>query len=219
MKIVDDILATVDSSSAVALVGLDISAAFDTVSHRKLLSRLEHDFSIEEIVLEWINSYILKQTFFVRIGNSSSAVAQMLSGVPKGSVLGPILFTAYVSPIGRLIELMTPNSIPPYRQSRCMHRPVGVMFSWITTMVLRERSPSKPDKSEVCFFGTRQKLRHADKPSSIKVAGCCIDVCEKLKTLGVTLDSALTIEDHINGVVRSCNFHIRALRHIRRHLT
>ena len=72
-----------------------------------------------------------------------------------------------------------------------------------------------PDKSEVCFFGTRQKLRHADKPSSIQVAGCCIDVCEKLKTL----DSALTFEDHINGVVRSCNFHIRALRHIRRHLT
>ena len=76
-----------------------------------------------------------------------------------------------------------------------------------------------PDKSEVCFFGTRQKLRHADKPSSIKVAGCCIDVCKILKTFGGTLDSALTFEDHINGVVRSCNFHIRALRHIRRHLT
>ena len=44
-------------------------------------------------------------------------------------------------------------------------------------------------------------------------------MCEKLKTLGVTLDSALTFEDHINGVVRSCNFYIRALRHIRRNLT
>ena len=60
----------------------------------------------------------------------------------------------------------------------------------------------------------RKKLRHADKPSTIKVA-----VLEKLKTLGDTLDSALTFEDHINGVVRSCNFHIRALRRIRRHLT
>ena len=44
-------------------------------------------------------------------------------------------------------------------------------------------------------------------------------MCEKLKTLSVTLNSALTFEDHINGVVRSCIFHIRALRHIRRHLT
>ena len=96
-----------------------------------------------------------------------------------------------------------------------MYRPVGVMFSWFCENDLL----LNPDKSEVCFFDTRQKLRHADKPSSIKVAGCCIDVCEKLKSLGVTLDSALTFEDHIKGVVHSCNFHIRALRHIRRHLT
>ena len=74
-----------------------------------------------------------------------------------------------------------------------------------------------PDKSKVCFFGTRQKLRHAIRPSSIRVAGCGVDVCEKLKTLGVSLDSALSLEDHINGIIRSCNYHIRAVHHIRRH--
>ena len=39
------------------------------------------------------------------------------------------------------------------------------------------------DKSEVCLFGTRQKLRHVDKPSSIKVAGCCIHMCKNYKHL------------------------------------
>ena len=42
---------------------------------------------------------------------------------------------------------------------------------------------------------------------------------EKLKTLGVTLDSVLTFEDHINSVDRSCNFHLRVLHHITHHLT
>ena len=42
----------------------------------------------------------------------------------------------------------------------------------------------------------------------------CVDVCEKVKTLGVTLDNKLIFEAHTNGVVRSCNFHSRALRHI-----
>ena len=51
-KIVDDILSIVESGSAVVLVGLDILAAFDTVSHRKLLARLQHDFSIEGVALE-----------------------------------------------------------------------------------------------------------------------------------------------------------------------
>ena len=58
VKIVDNILSIIDSGSAVALVGLDIPAAFDTVSHRKLLARLEHDFSIEGVTLDWINSYL-----------------------------------------------------------------------------------------------------------------------------------------------------------------
>ena len=88
VKIVDDISSMFDSASAVALVGLDISTAFDTVSHRNLLARLEHDFSIEGVALEWINSYLSKRTFFVRVGRSSSAVIQMCSGVPQGSVLG-----------------------------------------------------------------------------------------------------------------------------------
>ena len=79
VKIVDVILSIVDSGSPVALVGLDISAAFDTVSHRKLLARLEHDFSIEGVAREWINSYLSKRTFFVRVGRSSSVVAQMFS--------------------------------------------------------------------------------------------------------------------------------------------
>ena len=69
------------------------------------------------------------------------------------------------------------------------------------------------------FFGTRQKLQHAIRPSCIRVAGCGVDVCEKLKTLGVSLHSVLSFEDHINGIIRSCNNLIRALRHIRHHLT
>ena len=51
VKIVDDILSIFDSSSAVALVGLDILAAFHAVSHCKLFARLEHDFSVEGVAL------------------------------------------------------------------------------------------------------------------------------------------------------------------------
>ena len=95
VKIVDDFLALVYSGSAVALIGLDISAAFDTVSHPKLLTRLETEFGIEGAALGWINSYLSNLHFFVRIRDSSSAVVALSSGVPQGSVLGLILFTAY----------------------------------------------------------------------------------------------------------------------------
>ena len=74
VKIVDDILALVDSGSAVALIGLDISAAFDTVSHPKLLARLEMEFGIEGAALSWINSYLSNRTFLSASGTARRAV-------------------------------------------------------------------------------------------------------------------------------------------------
>jgi len=98
IKIVDDILTSIDSGSVVGLVGLDISAAFDTASHKRLLGRLKSEFGIDSAPLQWIESY-LNGSFSVHLGRSRSSVTPLASnGDPQGSVLGPILFTAYVLP-------------------------------------------------------------------------------------------------------------------------
>ena len=104
MKIVDDIHGHIDGGSVVALVCLDISAAFDMVDHHLLLERLSVEFGITGAARDWIASYLRSRRFFVRIGQSSSSICSSNAGVPQGSVLGSVLFTVYVSPIGRLIE-------------------------------------------------------------------------------------------------------------------
>ena len=104
VKVMDDIYRAVDSGSAVALVGLDISAAFDAVNHRILLERLEVEFGISGPPIQWIASYLANRTFAVKVGTSTSPAVLTNTGVPQGSVLGPILFTSYVAPIGRLID-------------------------------------------------------------------------------------------------------------------
>ena len=97
-------MSMIDSRSAVALVTLDISASFDPVNHDILLWRLNNDFGIKRLPLQWIGSYIIGRTFCIHIGTSSSGIVQTSTGIPQGSVLGPILFTAYVSPISRLLD-------------------------------------------------------------------------------------------------------------------
>ena len=72
-----------------------------------------------------------------------------------------------------------------------------------------------PDKTDVALCGTRPGLKRSGLPSSISVAGCAIIASERLKILGVTLDVTLSFDDHIISVVRACNYHMRALRHIR----
>ena len=74
-------------------------------------------------------------------------------------------------------------------------------------------------KSEVAFFGTRQRLLRSNLPANLSVAGSKVVVSDVLKILGVTFDSTLTYNKHVDSVVRSCNFHIKALRHLRPYLT
>ena len=85
-------------------VSLDISAAFDMVNHNLLWDRLDEEFGIIGVAKDWIGSYLSARQFFVRFSPSSSNMCTVSAGVPQGSVLGPALFTAYVPPIGRLIE-------------------------------------------------------------------------------------------------------------------
>ena len=84
LKVLSDILLCIDAGDLSVLVLLDLSAAFDTVDHHILLQRLEREF--------------------VQTGSSTSSPALILSGVPQGSVVGPILFLFYTADLLLLTE-------------------------------------------------------------------------------------------------------------------
>jgi len=76
-----------------------------------------------------------------------------------------------------------------------------------------------PSKTEAMVFGTRQRLSTVELPHGIDICGATISFSDAVKLLGVTLDSTLSLDRHVTNIVRSCNYHIRALRHIRPALT
>ena len=105
IKVKDDILRAIDNQRITCLILLDLSAAFDTVSHPLLLNRLKHHFSIHGTVLRWFRSYMTDCSQKITLddtNNNKSAVSEqaiLKQGIPQGSVLGPILFTLYTSPL------------------------------------------------------------------------------------------------------------------------
>jgi len=104
LKVTDDIYRSMDNGSFTALVSLDISTAYDTIDHSVLSSHLQSDFSIDRKALAWIQSYLSDRHSFVHVGCSAACQQPCIAGVPQGSVLGPLLFTAYISPISRVVR-------------------------------------------------------------------------------------------------------------------
>ena len=104
IKVTNDLFNPTAADMPSILLAIDLSAAFDCVSHTKLMLSLADDFGVDCSALNWISSYLTDRTHFVKVGDQASAIVRSETGVPQGSVLGPLLFSAYVSPIDRLIS-------------------------------------------------------------------------------------------------------------------
>jgi hypothetical protein len=229
-RILNDIYYSVNRGLVTRLVALDISAAFDMVNHCLLLERLSADFGFSGASLDWFSSYLRGRTFSVHIGSTFSETASLNSGVPQGSVLGPILFSLYISPISQIIvehgidynayaddlQLYTALSVASTPDLKELETCILELQTWYWHNDLLLNS----SKTELIFLGTRQRLRSFKAAfPTIRLSDSEIQPSDTIKVLGVTLDCCLTFDAHVTSLVRACNFHLRALKHIRPYLT
>ena len=226
----NNIYTSADAGKPTVLVSLDLSAAFDTIDHSKLLSRLSTSFGLSGSALAWLKSYLSDRTQSVRIAQSHSPLKPCSSGVPQGSVLGPLLFSLYISPIGNLISdhgvlhqqyaddtqlYISLSSSQPFYPLSKLECCLSALHSWFCVNGLC----LNPSKSDAILFGTWQRLRSFPVIDNISIAGTPVPLSDHVTTLGIILDSHLSLAKHVSSVCKSSYFHIRALRHIRPALT
>ena len=105
VRVQNETLCAIDNNESVILLLLDLSAGFDTVDHSILLSRLRDRFGVNGTALAWFESYLTSRKQFVQVNDCRSKQHSLERGVPQGSVLVPLLYLLYTSPIADIIKL------------------------------------------------------------------------------------------------------------------
>jgi hypothetical protein len=103
LKILGDLNRIIDDRRSAVLVGLDMSATFDTSEHDILIERLWSVFGVTGSALMWVETYLRNREQHVMAGGQHSASSQCEHGGPQGSILRPFLFSVYMSPIAHVI--------------------------------------------------------------------------------------------------------------------
>ena len=225
LKILDDVYSNAGRFQSTLLIGLDLSAAFDTIDKTTLIARLRRSFGISGPALDWISSYLSNRSQHVRVGSSLSPSSTCEHGVPQGSVLGPILFSLYVAPVANVIsafgvshhqyaddtQLYIALDHDHPQDTRSLTPCTAAVCHWF----LLNGLCLNPNKSEAIILGTPASIKHTDNPQTVNIAGAIIPVTSTLKSLGVTLDSQLSFNQHIGSVCKISYFHLRSMRHVR----
>ena len=104
LKIHNDILSSIDDGRVTALTLFYLSAGFDTIDHNIILRRLGNWFGVSRKALDWFKPYLTDRIQRIKLGNCMSSRSDLSFGVPQGSVLDPLLFTLFATPLSSLIS-------------------------------------------------------------------------------------------------------------------
>lgn len=219
----NDVLKSFDAGKCVILILLDLSAAFDTVDHDRLMSILFNEIGLRGIALEWFKSYLFNRRQAVTINGTMSKFVNTSYGVPQGSVLGPILFNIYVRGLIPLLKkagflahgyaddhqvlkaFLVEFQYEAIRSS--VPKLLDIIAHWMKASFLKLNS----SKTQVIIFSPN-KVSSQVHIDQIKLSdGCMIPISTWVSNLGVTFDCSLSFSIHINSI---CSQSYRLLRNL-----
>ena len=149
--------------------------------------------------------YLAGRSQFVSIGGRRSSTVTMTNGVPQGSVLGTLLFSIFTTQVGSLIRSsgvqyhQYPDDTQLYRAITSVPDSImnpSVCADAVTTWHIQNDLLLNPTKTEALVTGTRQQVTKIDQSAGIMVTGASVPFVDKIRVLGVTIDSELVQRPH-----------------------
>lgn len=198
---VDSWTRSLDGREPIDVLYMDFSKAFDRVPTRRLLHKLDH-FGIRGSLLSWIAGFLSNRSFAVKVAGTLSSHRPVLSGVPQGSVLGPVLFLIYISDLAAILKSRAAFYADdlkiygnPLSEGDSLRGDLDAISAWSSLWLL----PLNAKKCSVLHLGPNNpRLLYTLNREVLQAV-------EEHTDLGVLITSKLSWSEHILKVVRKAN--------------
>ena len=218
LNIMNDWTCAIENSNSSDCIYLDYQKTFDTVPHKRLISKL-YAYNMDEKIINWIKYYLSERKQYVEINGQKSEWQKVTSGIPQGSVLGPLLFLIYINDLPDGITstiYMYADDTKLYREIKSpddhqiLQNDLSKLCTWSKKWLLK----FYPKKCSCLTIG--KKL---ESPSySYDLSSHIIEQVKSIKDIGVTMDSELSFDEHINIKIDTANKIVGIIRRTYRYL-
>jgi len=205
LKISDDWTNLLENGGQIDVIYTDLEKAFDKVPHQRLLSKL-HSYGINSVLISWIKSFLCYRVQRVKVNSCLSDCKPVLSGIPQGSVLGPVLFVIFINDLPlECLDLcksfLFADDAKLYKHINCeldsfvLNECCQKLFNWCSNWMMKININKckvlsvAHNKNDIIHYDYGF---HADYSNFVK-----LEHIDNFCDLGVTMDSELSFDNHI----------------------
>lgn len=224
--ITDDIFQASDEGNLTALALLDFSKAFDTIDHEILVGILK-SCGVSGGAVDLLSSYLENRSQQVRLNGITSSSRIVTTGVPQGSILGPLLFTVYTSNFHRFIKHAKIHMYAddtqvyysfPLKDVQLARQRLNYDLKRLADLSSQHALLLNPSKSVLLLFGKKQDRLTLKNNFEISINDTPVKMSESAKNLGVIIEPMLRFRQHILKNVQKAYNGLRLLFPHRRYL-
>ena len=202
-----------DERNIAGAVLTDLSKAFDCLNHELLIAKLEA-YGFDHTSLAFICSYLLDRKQRTKVNNSFSTWSDITSGIPQGSILGPLLFNIYLNDIFFFINESTLTNYAddntPYAVNPNLDALINSLIKDTTTLIQWFDNNYFKMNTDKCHLLI---TNHKDDVTAI-IAGETINCQNSVKLLGINIDNKLDFNEHVSNICKKVSIKLHALARI-----